>query len=443
MRTVVIVSYAFPPISSPAALRMAKFATYLPDFGWSAAVVTSDNGYSRAIGGLEEPETVAGRVVRVGEASIGPLKRWLQPPTAAQGENEKSNPGEGVVARLKSLIRRLGSTVLIPDREIFWLGAAARATEVAARRFGAAAVLSTSPNPSNLLVADRAARCLSLPHVVDFRDLWTPGQRHGLRHRVESRWEREILCRAAAALVVSPTMSRQLTAAYPWLEERIHIVPNGFDEVDFAPAAHLRPKSGSRYTLVYAGGFAGGRRDPSVLLRAIRRLRNEGVITPANFRFDVYGTPEPWLSARIAEIGLRELVVQRGRIFYDQVPTVLALADALLVITQLLPGSEGEMTTKLFDYLGARRRILLFAPDHYDIAAIGDRLSLCTRLSPDDEKGAIAFLRGEMAALADGRLDRSAAQDRQEDPEAAYFSRRALSGRLANVLDTVVGTGGA
>jgi hypothetical protein len=116
---------------------------------------------------------------------------------------------------------------------------------------------------------------------------------------------------------------------------------------------------------------------------------------------------------------------------------------ALLVITRALPGSESEMTTKLFDYLCARRRIVLFAPDHYDIAAVGDRLSLCTRLRPGDEEGAIAFLRGEMAALADGRLDRSAACDRPEDPKAASFSRRALSGRLAKVLDAVVGTAGA
>ena len=43
-RKVLIVSFAFPPTNSIAAVRASKFAKYLPEFGWHPIILTVESG---------------------------------------------------------------------------------------------------------------------------------------------------------------------------------------------------------------------------------------------------------------------------------------------------------------------------------------------------------------------------------------------------------------
>ncbi len=42
MKRVLIVAFDFPPQGGTGAIRMTKFAKYLPEFGWQPVVVASD-----------------------------------------------------------------------------------------------------------------------------------------------------------------------------------------------------------------------------------------------------------------------------------------------------------------------------------------------------------------------------------------------------------------
>ena len=59
-KRVLIVSFLFPPANSIAAVRLGKFAKYLPQFGWEPIVLTADTTRDR-------PQTLA---VEIDEANV-------------------------------------------------------------------------------------------------------------------------------------------------------------------------------------------------------------------------------------------------------------------------------------------------------------------------------------------------------------------------------------
>ncbi len=434
MKTLLIISYGYPPIASPAALRMAKFAQYLPDFGWRVAVVTSKDGYSMSQGGLASPGEDEGLVLRVADSFAGQAKR------SYSGADPNAS-AKGVKARIKALMRKTARQVLIPDRDIVWYPGALKTAEEAVGKFRPDAVLSTSPNPTNHLVAAKIARRHALPHIMDFRDLWTlePGyHRAGLRGQFERRLERKMVDAAHAILTVSPAMARQVKQAWPKLADNVHVVMNGYDEADFSDHMALHPEADQPFTLIYAGQFLGGERDPSVVLDAIAALSERRVATPETLRFDVYGPKEAWFQAEVDRRRIGNFVHSHGSVPYNQVPPALMRSDALVVITRTLPGSESELTTKLFDYMAARREIVAVAPDGYDLANVVDGLGNAVRFSPGDSEAAVAWLEERLQQHKTGELDRRPVAMMDRDPATAAYSRKELAGKLAGIANEIV-----
>ena len=74
-RSVMFVSYAYPPISSPGAVRVVRLIERMTAHGISPTVLTVDGGYSKRSGGLDDPlKESPERCIRVSD----PLNRGIQ-----------------------------------------------------------------------------------------------------------------------------------------------------------------------------------------------------------------------------------------------------------------------------------------------------------------------------------------------------------------------------
>jgi glycosyltransferase involved in cell wall biosynthesis len=359
------------------------------------------------------------RVVR--SYDFGKLKRSLAVPSHVGG----SRPKRAFSAMMKRL--------LVPDRDITWYPFGLSAACRLARSGKVGALYSTSPNITNHLVAARLARRFKLPWVADFRDLWTidPSyNRRGWRQRLEKQIERAILRRASRILIVSEGFRDRLVEAYPEAGHKIHVVRNGFDHADVAGLAPSPPRD--RLVLTYAGMFYGGRRDPGPFLRALAHLKQSGVLTAEDFRFDVIGLPEPQVVEQVQRLGISELVEFSGYLPYREALARMARSSALVVLMFREGNCRGQMDTKFYDYLGVRRPILALSPKGYEMAAIVERLNAGTVIPPDDSAGIAAWVAAQLRRLgSDGPLrDLDARQVMQ-------FTRAEGTRQLAGVLDDV------
>jgi glycosyltransferase involved in cell wall biosynthesis len=426
-RTVLLVSYAYPPHGSPGALRAVKFARYLPASGWRTVVVAPREGYAAISGLQDEAEGAGARVVRTGD--VGWLLRRLSP---ASGPGAETGGAARPASRRAALIKAM-QHLAVPDRNMGWYPFAVSAAADAVRAERPSVIVSSSPAVTNHVVAMRTAARFGLPWVADFRDPWTLSTGYGApgwRRSVDARIERGIMRRAARIVVTTEHDVELFARAYPWARAKLRLVRNGYDPADFAGLG-APPAAGGPFVLTHAGSFYGGGRDPDALFAAMAALRAQGVLTPQNFRLRLVGNPEAAVRARVAAHGVGDLVEETGAVPYRQALAQLAASSAVLLLTHV---DWSSIPVKFYDYLGVRRPILALTNPAFELAELVRRCGAGTVIHVQDVDGIQAWLAECLAtgapppAIGDG---------------ARELTRQAAAREMAAVLDEAAALGAA
>jgi len=392
---------------------------YLPQHGWEVTVFTA------ALAGagegviqseyLDMPEALKAAVGLRGKSAHGALG------IAPAPRGLRRSPRQWAVAwgyRLTSY----------PDPHIGWLLPGKRALKAALARERFDAVLSSSP-PFTTDLMLRLTRP-GIPWVADYRDLWGDSGYYAsrLRQHADRMLERWTLQRVSALTTVSEPMASLLRTRRS--DVTVEVIPNAFDEREWRDVPFSQEE---RTTLVYAGQLFGGRRDPRPLFRAVSALIARGELSVQDLHIDLYSASEPWLSRAIAETNLEAVVRVKGVVSREDVMRAERRADRLLVLLWDGTNAEGILTGKLFEYLGAQRRI---------VATGGPQESALDRVLQATGAGTRA---NDEAAIAREVLDAVAEHRagcvRRVDPAAlAPYSAFEMARRFAGVLDRVAET---
>ncbi len=426
LRRVLVFAYYYPPMGLSGVQRVAKFTRYLPLYGWQPTVITAaTDGY------FAYDETLLREVLEAG-VEVEAV-RTLDPTRLRRASGGAALPPEGRRRRLA----RLSQWLLAPDNKIGWLPfALRRADELLARR-PYDAVFASAPPYTALLAGASVSRRRRLPLVVDFRDDWVGNPRHlyptPLHRAAHLRMERAVLRRAYAATAINPVICAQLAARHAGLvrPEALRVLPQGYDADDFTgPPA---PRTPGALRLVYSGIFYDAQ-TPDVLFEAAARLlERRPALRPALELVFVGLLPEP-SKALARRLGLEANVRDLGYRPHREAVAVVRSADVLWMTVGRRPGAESITTSKLYEYFGARLPILGLVPEGDARRALVD-YGASFLAEPDDVGGIADCLERIAGAWREGRLPA---------PEAGFaerFERRALTGRLAALLDEAAAHG--
>src|SRR6185437_14245626 len=108
-----------------------------------------------------------------------------------------------------------------------------------------------------------------------------------MTRQAQTRWEQRIVSHAACSVFTTPGAERACAALYPsaFAEKRIEVIPNGFDEADFAGLAAVHEvKRFSPLHFVHAGVLYQDGRNPASLFEALANLRRAGALTASDIR---------------------------------------------------------------------------------------------------------------------------------------------------------------
>jgi glycosyltransferase involved in cell wall biosynthesis len=459
-RTVLMVSYAYPPEGMfLASLRLAKFAKYLPDYGWEPVILCASGAYTRcglANFNLADVETVRARdffgtVARLtGIASASHVRKnemiRSRHLSSASGRMSTPSHSDGVCQKAKGFLRRqrdillgklftLVKVSLIPDHLIMWYPSATRSGYRTLRNRSIDAIYSTSPQFTNHLVGGCLARRFKLPWVADFRDRWTTGPLYshgGWRRRLDERIERSVLRQANRIAIVSEADRGPMSAIVSGAAEKIRVIPNGFDNEDLAGLTAAPQRD--RFVLTYCGEFYGGKRNPEGLLRAIGNLKASGNIHSQNFTFTIIGGIDTQVVKLVDRFGVSDVVEFANYMPHRDALARMANSTVGVVITMTDQRSRGEMTTKFYEYLGLRRPILALTPQGFELARITEMLGVGTAIDPNDFERVEAWLREQICSF-----ERNGPPPNLEETKVMQFSRAATAGKLAVCLNEIVG----
>lgn len=359
MKKVLIVANLFH--ASP---RIPGIATYLPEFGWEARILTPPVD-EKAKKNLGLSQKFFERVKIIEAPYKGDIfwfwRRIFRvfgfKTTKSITEQLKEIMGISQKNSFIDILLNWYQTIFAyPDTEKTWKKPAIEIGDKLLKRNRFHAILSSSPFPTSHLVAFELKKKFNTIWVADLRDLWTQNHNYPypwLRKMFEQKLELKVLSLADFLVTVSQPWAEELKKLHK--RNSIEFISNGFDpEYVNEPPVELTKK----FTITYTGQIYSKKQDPLKILLALKELVSENSINSNDIEVRFYGPEYFWLAKKIEECKLSNIVKQYGKI-----PREISLkkqweSQLLLFFNWEDPKEKGVYTGKIFEYLAAKRPIL-------------------------------------------------------------------------------------
>jgi glycosyltransferase involved in cell wall biosynthesis len=402
-KRVLIVAYYFPPIGGIGSIRLARFASFLPDNDWDVTVLAPGHTPHASDPHLTFPED---HVVRSRSIEFSRVGR-----TVTLARTGSTPAPRSLRGRLRGAAHRYA---FFPDAQIGWYPGAVAAGMRALRSQRFDVIYSSAYPLTAHLVARTLSRRSGLPWVAESRDPLAARLPPDHPHKRRSeRLERAIAREATVMVMPTPTWAAHYGSL--WGTD-VEVLPNGTDG-DFPARSRAQ-----RPTLAHVGTYYPGKHDLSALWQALLRLRERDPATAPRVRFVGHLSPE--LQVELGRYGLVDMVESVGFLPHDEALRELMSATMLVAsgISGTTPFERGWVPAKLFDYLASGLPVLYLSDRDTDAARLFLGQPGCHVVAPTDADGALQAIE---AGLSEG--DHRRAFDE--------LTRAARAHTLASILD--------
>ncbi len=423
MQKILIICYYWPPAGGPGVQRWLNFVKYLCEFNVEPILFVPENAqYPITDKSLlsEIPEGI--KVIKqaifepYGLASIFSKKKTKRISSGIIQKHQK----QSLIERAMLWIR---GNFFIPDARKYWVKPSVRTISKLIQAEGIETIVTTGPPHSVHLIGLQLKKQFTLQWVADFRDPWTSiGYHNKLKltkasKRKHNALEKQVLETADKVIVTSTTTKlefEKLTAS------PIEVITNGYDgEVKESVLDE-------KFTISHIGSLLTDR-NPTILWEALRELCNENAEFKAQLAIQLIGVVGDGVKESLQKHQLAEYIHDYGYVSHEQVVTLQAKSQLLLLLEIDSPETKGIIPGKLFEYLNAKRPILAFGPENWEAAAIVQETKAGASFTPKQKanlkdvllKWFVAFQKGELHCKSVG---------------IEKYSRRELTKKLANTI---------
>jgi glycosyltransferase involved in cell wall biosynthesis len=365
--------YYFPPIKSVAVNRNWSIVRYLQPYFADTFVFTTKNNQLLP---QEARDTEGVKISEITTFDYRTLTAWLKPNRLEMHHDEgaKSNP-----------IVRLGIRLLdsFPFNLLFHEGGILYSIV----GFWRAARLIRQEKITHIYSSFRpmsdhfTAHLLKIifPHLIwiaDFRDLHIdPLYQMPIGQPFQHWCNKRLLRRANLVTTVSEGLAVHLRRYHP----NVYALRNGV-HLDNQKAYELRnqkqdpsvsdPQNASilpKFTLAYTGSMWIDERNPSLVLKIIQDLSNEGIMSAENTQIVYAGKDTAVWQSWISKYNLDTFFYSYGLVSSQKAVDIQRDAHLNILLTSALPHYGGILTGKFFEYLAACKPILVLINGAQDL----------------------------------------------------------------------------
>ncbi len=418
-RKVLIIAYYFPPMGLSGVQRTAKFAKYLPQFGWKPTVLTvGPTGYYALDESLLKEIDEAGiEVVRTSSLDANRLfakKRIIKMPSELT----------------RKFLQFLGDTFLIPDTKIGWKSKAVKKGKELLTKEHFDVILATAPPQTDFLIGAALKKATEIPLVVDYRDSWLqnpykyfPTPLHRYLHY---RLEKKVMKAADRVLVTHRRVKENLIKRHRSVQYLdVTILSQGYDPADLSVKPPERLQMPLRLKITHTGTFY-GRRNPATILRALKNIFDKQTQLRGRIELNFVGNVRREDQRLVKQLGLQNDVLFHGYLEHQESVNQILTSDVLWFILD----NDFQTPGKLYEYFGARKTILASVVDGYTKQLIVESgAALCVPVHD---------LHAHEQALLElfQQFERKTLKSIPEE-FASKFDRLALTGELAKELESL------
>jgi glycosyltransferase involved in cell wall biosynthesis len=386
-KKILIISYYFPPNSEVGGIRPAKFAKYLPDFGWEPIILTIKEKHIVH----EDPERLSElQDMKILRTSVWPTGTQLIDTVKNKLRNNKINsiPNQKIGNQLagnKSTLYKYSSRIAMktkmflksimemPDEQVGWFFPAVWRGYRAIKNEKIERIFATAPPATSLLVGYVLSKLTGVSLVVDFRDPCFSqifkdfSYANKYSDAVEHYLGKKIIHFADKIITITDEYRAYLLQYYPGLpKDKLYVVWNGYENKD-RPEPLKKKAINEKFVISYIGRFYKGQ-NPDGFFQAIRHLLNEKLLHEEKISLN-FVTSTKIVRGELVKAESIEEMIQKYKLesvtnLFDYLPYQEALiemskSNVLLVFSQ----TKHEyfiIPSKVFEIIGLRKNILCF-----------------------------------------------------------------------------------
>lgn len=396
---ILVVAFHFPPLSAAGTHRTSNFVRELSRRGHRVGVVTTSPGH-----GFKSDEHLLTKVPASVDVIRAPhvdpfalLARWRGKTERAAANDPGAAGAMGATRTIDRALDYVSRLFDLPDRYASWILPALVAGVAMARRIRADVLYTTAPPFSAHVAGLGLHRVLDVPWIVDLRDPWATNpfnvRPFASLRAVDEALEAAVVKRAHTVVLNTELAEAGYRARYPERSNFITIT-NGIDPDLLERAAPSVARNGNR-ALLHAGTIY-GRRSPHALLEALRRFKLESPQLARRLSIVQLGGVEnaPALLERAKALGVDDAFEIRPAVGHDEAFECLQRADGLLLLGVSGERPEVQVPAKLFEYIAARRPMVVLAKSGGAIARTLAQADVhCLLADPDDPSAVLSALR--------------------------------------------------
>lgn len=402
-KRVLIITYYWPPAATAGVHRWLKFSAKLSDFGIEPIMYVPENPTYFLTDEKLVKETEGIQVLK---------HKITEPYSLFKRFSGNSNINSGFISEVKKkkswkeeFSIWIRGNFFIPDARVFWVKPSVRFLSRYLKENKIDFIISSGPPHSLHLIAMELKQKFNIPWIADFRDPWTTMDYYfkmkisSRADRKHHRLEKAVVTGADLVTVVSVQMKREFDESYG---VNCKVLYGGYNDSKL-----VRADSAKRYeqlNIVHSGTMLKDR-NPQVLWDALRELKE---ISPESYNFiriRLVGRVDNFVREAIERSGITSCVEFLGTVPHDISISEQRNASILLLSIDWIENSEFVITSKIFEYLGAKRPILCIGNKTGDVADIVNKVDGSVVIDFTDKEGLIGSLKHYIKKVKDRDLE--------------------------------------
>lgn len=288
-------------------------------------------------------------------------------------------------------------------------------------------VLASGPPFFVFVAAMFVARYFRVPLVLDYRDEWSECPFGFISHSRDDRyWEQRCLASASTVMFTTESQKDQQLKVFPQLEAcPVYVLPNGWEPDDFSSIHEVNALAGEELVSIAHIGTLADHTAPDAFLKTLNQLLDISPNWISCLKIQFVGRRSQSANFALKEFLFPEVMQVVDHMRKSDAVAWMRQSTALLLIAH--PELERYLPGKLFDYVAARRPILVYG-DEGEASRLIECLEIGVRCPPRDAKSL------EAALLNLKRWDMSVSRQRVSH-WLGNHRRDRLASRMFDILD--------
>ncbi|WP_374055124.1 glycosyltransferase [Rossellomorea sp. FM04394] len=249
-------------------------------------------------------------------------------------------------------------------------------------------VVSTYSTLGNVLIANFIKKKgESVKWVADFRDpIYVDSIPFGFKRFMKLFLNKYLNNIDAITTVSEGTQENLFLQNYKKL---VQVIPNGYDLEDIDSNIQKQKKF-EKFTLTYTGQLYSGKRDLSILFKAIKELITEGVVNESDIMFSYAGNSYNDLFNQANKYDLTNIISDNGLIERKNALILQKRSHILVMATWNNSNSRGIVTGKFLEYMMINNPIISLVNGNLEGSKVKEIMNYCdlgiTYESPNHDK---------------------------------------------------------